>query len=220
MKKFHTRLIYLFSILTLIGFGTSIKLASCGAQEIKKQPTVTIIEPEVNPNLEKFTEARNELAVQVDSYIKSVAPNSEIDPFIIIDLCAQYDVDLMFVMAQGQLESHYATKGTAARTNSVFNVGAYDGHSASRQQRNGFGFDDPNQSIEPYLVLLTNDYLVNGKTTTDLMSNYVNKYNMRYASNRKYEAQMRSIYRRISSNASLTIAYENFLASESDLELV
>lgn len=216
MKKFHTRLVYLFSILTIIGFGASIKLATCDAKEIKK-PTVTIIEPEVNPNLVKFTEARNELAVQVDTYIKSVAPNSEINPFVIIDLCAQYDVDLMFVMAQGQLESHYATKGTAARTNSIFNVGAYDGHSASRQQRNGFGFDDPNQSIEPYLVLLTNDYLVNGKTTTDLMANYVNKYNMRYASNRKYEAQMRSLYRRISSNASLTIAYENFLVSEAAL---
>lgn len=214
MKKFHTRLVYLFSILTIIGFSASIKLVTCDAKEIKK-PTVTIIEPEVNPNLVKFTEARNELAVQVDTYIKSVAPNSEIDPFVIIDLCAQYDVDLMFVMAQGQLESHYATKGTAARTNSIFNVGAYDGHSASRQRRNGFGFDDPNQSIEPYLVLLTNDYLVNGKTTTDLMANYVNKYNMRYASNRKYEAQMRSLYRRISSNPSLSVAYNTYLSYES-----
>ena len=214
MKKFHTRLVYLFSILTIIGFSASIKLATCDAKEIKK-PTVTIIEPEVNSNLVKFTEARNELAVQVDAYIKSVAPNSEIDPFVIIDLCAQYDVDLMFVMAQGQLESHYATKGTAARTNSIFNVGAYDGHSASRQRRNGFGFDDPNQSIEPYLVLLTNDYLVNGKTTTDLMANYVNKYNMRYASNRKYEAQMRSLYRRISSNPSLSVAYNTYLSYES-----
>lgn len=164
-------------------------------------------------NSKKLLESRNELAIEVDSYIKSVAPKSQIDPFLMIDLCWKYNVDLVFVMAQGHLESHYATAGTARKTNSIFNVGAYDGHSATRQKRNGFGFDDPNDSIEPFLILLTSDYLVDGKTTNDLMNNYVNYLGMRYASNKKYESQMRSIYRRISSNTSLVIAYEDFLVS-------
>lgn len=165
----------------------------------------------------KYNDDRNTLAVEVSNYINSIAPTSEIDPFKFIDLCSEYEIDLIFAMAQGQLESHYATRGTAARTKSVFNVGAYDGHSSDRQKRNGFGYDDPNDSIEPYLQLLKNDYLVNNKTVQDLMNNYVNYLGMRYASNRKYESQMRSIYRRISSNASLVIAYENFLVSEAAL---
>ena len=69
-----------------------------------------------------------------------------------------------------QVESHYATKGTAKKTNSVFNVGAYDGHSARKQIKNGFGYDNPNDSIEPYLILITSNYLVNGKTVYDYIS--------------------------------------------------
>jgi hypothetical protein len=169
--------------------------------------------------LEEYEEARNQLAIEVDNYISSVAPKANIDPFLMIDLCAEYGVDIRFVMAQGQIESHFATKGTAARTLSVFNVGAYDGHSASRQCRNGFGFSDPNESIEPYLKLITNEYMVNGKTESDLMNNYVNGLGMRYASNPKYESMLRSVYKRISNTASFSIAYDNFLESQSNLEL-
>ena len=169
--------------------------------------------------MEEYEEARNQLAIEVDNYISSVAPKANIDPFLMIDLCAEYGVDIRFVMAQGQIESHFATKGTAARTLSVFNVGAYDGHSASRQCRNGFGFSDPNESIEPYLKLITNEYMVNGKTESDLMNNYVNGLGMRYASNPKYESMLRSVYKRISNTASFSIAYDNFLESQSNLEL-
>ena len=169
--------------------------------------------------MEEYEEARNQLAIEVDNYISSVAPKANIDPYLMIDLCAEYDVDIRFVMAQGQVESHFATKGTAARTLSIFNVGAYDGHSASRQCRNGFGFSDPNESIEPYLKLITNEYMVNGKTESDLMNNYVNGLGMRYASNPKYESMLRSVYKRISNTASFSIAYDNFLESQSNLEL-
>lgn len=157
-----------------------------------------------------FNNARDVLAVEVHEYISTIAPRAEIDPYILIDLCTEYDIDVAFVMAQGQIESHYATAGTAKRTKSIFNVGAYDGHSAARQRRNGFGFDDPNDSIEPYLILLTSDYLVNGKTINDLMTNYVNHLGMRYASNRKYESQLKSVYNKIYRNPEFRIAYEEY----------
>lgn len=169
--------------------------------------------------MEEYIEARNQLAIEVDNYIASVAPKANIDPFLMIDLCAEYGVDIRFVLAQGQIESHFATKGTAARTLSIFNVGAYDGHSASRQRRNGFGFSDPNESIEPYLQLITTEYMVNGKTESDLMKNYVNGLGMRYASNPKYESMLRSVYKRISNRPAFSIAYENYLESQSNLEL-
>jgi hypothetical protein len=157
-----------------------------------------------------FNDARDALAIEVHEYITSVAPKAEIDPYILIDLCNQYNIDIAFVLAQGQIESHYATKGTAKRTNSIFNVGAYDGHSAEKQRKNGFGFEDPNDSIEPYLILLTNDYLVNGKTIDDLMVNYVNYLDMRYASNRKYESQIKSVYNKIYRNPEFRMAYEEY----------
>lgn len=160
--------------------------------------------------LNEFNDARDALAIEVHNYISTIAPKAEIDPYILIDLCTEYDIDVAFVMAQGQIESHYATAGTAKRTKSIFNVGAYDGHSAARQCKNGFGFDDPNDSIEPYLILLTNDYLVDGKTINDLMNNYVNHLGMRYASNRKYESQLKSVYNKIYRDPEFRIAYEEY----------
>jgi flagellum-specific peptidoglycan hydrolase FlgJ len=169
--------------------------------------------------MEEYEIARNQLAIEVDNYISSVAPKANIDAFLMVDLCWQYGVDIRFVLAQGQIESHFATKGTAARTLSIFNVGAYDGHSASRQRRNGFGYSDPNDSIEPYLQLITNEYMVNGKTEIDLMQNYVNRLGMRYASNPRYERMLRSVYKRISNKPAFSIAYENYLESQNNLAL-
>ena len=169
--------------------------------------------------LEEYEIARDQLAIEVDNYISSVAPKANIDPYLMIDLCWEYGVDIRFVLAQGQIESHFATKGTAAKTLSIFNVGAYDGHSASRQRRNGFGFSDPNESIEPYLQLITTEYMINGKTESDLMKNYVNNLGMRYASNPRYESMLRSVYKRISNRPAFSIAYENYLESQNNLAL-
>lgn len=137
------------------------------------------------------------LEIEVDNYIKSIAPTSKLSGKDIVEKCLEYNIDIAFVLAQGQIESHYGTTGTARKTNSVFNVGAYDGHSANKQNKNGFGFNNPNDSIEPYLILLANEYLVNGKTEYDLMNNYINYLGMRYASNNNYERMLKSIYNKI-----------------------
>jgi hypothetical protein len=138
-------------------------------------------------------------------YLYSVAPTCEVDADILFDMCNKYNVDVRFAMAQAQVESHYATKGTAKKTKSMFNVGAYDGHSAKRQIRNGFGFDDVNDSIEPYLQLITSEYLIDNKTTNDLLYNYVNHLGMRYATNPRYEKMLRSVYNRINNTTDLDV---------------
>ena len=146
-----------------------------------------------------------EIIAEIDNYIYSVAPSSGVSGEILFDMCDKYDVDVRFAMAQAQVESHYATKGTAKKTNSVFNVGAYDGHSARKQIKNGFGYDNPNDSIEPYLILITSNYLVNGKTVYDLMNKYTNYCGKRYASNPRYEKMMRNVYNRINNTTNLDI---------------
>lgn len=153
----------------------------------------------------KLNSVKTSIVDEIESYLYMVAPTNKVNAEVFFNLCDQYNVDVRFVLAQGQVESHFATKGTARKTNSIFNVGAYDGHSAKRQMRNGFGYKDPNDSIEPYLILLTNNYLIDGKTINDLMCNYVNHLGKRYASDKRYERMIRNVYNRINNNTNLNI---------------
>lgn len=159
----------------------------------------------INTNTMVLEGIKNEIISQISQYINSVAPDAAVDGEILFNLCEQYGVDVRFAMAQAQVESHYATKGTARKTKSMFNIGAYDGHSAKRQIRNGFGFEDVNDSIEPYLQLITSEYLIDNKTTNDLLYNYVNHLGMRYATNPRYEKMLRSVYNRINNTTDLDV---------------
>lgn len=165
----------------------------------------------------EYCASRDNLADEIEKYFSEVAPNTSVNALTIIDLTSEYNVDLLFVLSQGQIESHFATKGTAAKTNSIFNVGAYDGHSADEQKKNGFGFSHPDFSIEPYLKLLVNDYLVNGKTEMDLMTNYVNKHDKRYASYKGYEAALLALYTKLNDETSLSSAYRTYLMYKTKL---
>lgn len=156
----------------------------------------------------QFDAAREELAIEVDKYISTVAPNADISALNIIDLCSEYNVDIRLVLAQGHVESHFATKGTAARTNSIFNVGAYDGYSAEKQIKNGYGYRHPDFSVEPYLKLLTTRYLVDGRTEDDLLDNFVDANGNRYASCTTYEEMLKSKMEKMDSIADITNKYE------------
>jgi hypothetical protein len=156
----------------------------------------------------KYDAAREALAIEVDKYINTVAPNADIDALNLIDLCGEYNVDLRLALAQGHVESHFGTKGTAARTNSIFNVGAYDGYSAAKQIMNGYGYKHPDYSVEPYLRLLTTRYLVDGTTEEDLLENFVDSAGHRYASCTTYESMLKSKWDKMDSIANITEAYE------------
>lgn len=165
-------------------------------------------------NVNEYTDTvKTQLISEVITYINAIAPSSKLDGEIVVDMCCKYNIDIAFVLAQGQIESHFGTRGTASKTNSVFNVGAYDGYSASKQRANGFGFSHPNESVEPYLILLTNNYLVNGKTINDLMYVYVNHLGMRYASDTRYEYMLRSVYNKINSKTNINSLYNEYVNS-------
>ena len=165
-------------------------------------------------NVIEYTDSvKTQLINEVDNYINTIAPSSKLDGEIVVDKCCEYNVDIAFVLAQGQIESHFGTAGTARKTNSVFNVGAYDSYSASKQRANGFGFSHPNESVEPYLILLTNKYLVNGKTVNDLMYAYVNHLGMRYASDTRYEYMLRSVCNKINSKTNIKTLYNDYINS-------
>lgn len=141
------------------------------------------------------------LVNEVQNYINSVAPSSNLRGYAIVEECEKYGIDICFVLAQGEIESHFGTKGIASKLNSVFNVGIYDGKTIE-EINNKYKFDYPNESIEPYLKLLIDRYLVN-KTEDDLMRKFVDINNKRYASNPNYEIMISERYKFIVENTKI-----------------
>lgn len=150
-----------------------------------------------------YNQYKSELVKEVKVYIDSVAPTSNLTGYAIVDYSEKYDLDIKFVLAQAQIESHFGTTGMALKTNSVFNVGAYD--SASYDNINGkFKYKHPDYSIEPYMQLLYKDYITGTKTELDLMAKYVNKNGQRYSSNANYENDLLNLYKSIDKTTRIT----------------
>lgn len=150
-----------------------------------------------------YNQYKSELVKEVKSYIDSVAPTSGLTGYAIVDYSEKYDLDIKFVLAQGQIESHFGTTGMAVKTNSVFNVGAYD--NATYDNINGkFKYKHPDYSIEPYMQLLYRDYITGTKTELDLMAKYVNKSGQRYSSNANYENDLLNLYKKIDKTTRIT----------------
>ncbi len=141
------------------------------------------------------------LVNEVQNYITQVAPSSNLRGYAIVEECEKYDVDICFVLAQGEVESQFGTKGIASKLNCVFNVGIYDNKTVDQIEKQ-YRFDCPNESIEPYLKLLTNKYLVN-KLEQDLMRKFVDINNKRYASDTEYEIKISSKYKYICDNTKI-----------------
>ena len=121
-------------------------------------------------------------------YIDSIAPNSGLRALVLVENCEKYGIPITFTLAQGEIESHFGTTGLAFRTNSVWNVGAFDNFNYSDIQHK---FDNPNDSVNPYLDLLVNNYLPS-KTVEDLLENFVDINGNRYASDPHYETKLKS----------------------------
>lgn len=150
-----------------------------------------------------YQEYKSKLVKVVDNYIDSVAPTSSLTGYAIVANCEKYDLDIKFVLAQGQIESKFGTCGMASKTNSVFNVGAYD--NKTYEEINGkYKYKHPDYSIEPYMQLLYKEYITATKTELDLMAKYVTKNGQRYASNQDYEKQLLALFQRIDSNTNIT----------------
>lgn len=150
-----------------------------------------------------YNEYKCELVKEVKHYIDSVAPTSSLNAYAVVEKCEQYDLDVKFVLAQGHLESHFGTTGMAAKTNSVFNVGAFDNATISEIHEK-HKYKHPDYSIEPYMQLLYKDFISGNKTEMDLMVKYVTKKGGRYATNPNYEHQLFDLYKKIDKTTNIT----------------
>lgn len=120
--------------------------------------------------------------------------STKLSPEAIVTACETNDFSIPFTLAIANLESCFGTTPRARKTNSVFSVGLHD------NGKNYATYSDPNESIEPFIALIKQDYLLNGKKSLNdllVMNNFVNMNGHRYASNVKYEANVKSIMNRI-----------------------
>ena len=141
-----------------------------------------------------YNGARADLVKSIDSVIRVCAPTTCMNGLEILNQCERYSVDLFFVLAQGHIESHFGTKGMAVKTNSVFNVMAFDG--AKYDSINPRGkYKHPDLSIEPYLKLIKNKYLSNNRSELDLMHEFIDINGKRYASAEDYEINLTNLYK-------------------------
>ena len=201
IKKFFQKviiLIALFYISIVIGsFTESPLVAMDNERETENVVYITSIKERVN----------TKLIEEVKNYLQIAAPGTKIDPKMLVDLCDKYQMDVSFVIAQGLLESHMGTKGLAAQTNSVWNVGTYDDGQIKHK------YSNPNESIEPYLKLVTEKYLIKITPAGDTIRKdiiqltrdrgFVNYKGLRYATSPTYESSLRKYILEINMNTEI-----------------
>jgi len=139
----------------------------------------------------------NELVQRTDTYISKRFPKSKLTGEALVTACIEHDFDICFALAQAEIESGFGTAGKAARTNSPWNVGAWDSRTSQQMNKLGYGYSHPDLSIEPYIELIKTKYLGPNKTVHDLMNRYTSLSGHRYASDPNYERTLRFKYREI-----------------------
>lgn len=180
--------------------------------DFNKKPYNNIYTESIIESVDSTMIYRDSLINEINIYMNSYAPGNRLSAEHIVDSCAKYNIDIVFVLAQGHLESGFGTQGIASKTNSVWNVGSFDGYTSDKIIRSGRGYKHPDYSIGPYINLLRTRYLVNGKTEEDLMKNFVSGSGHRYASSTKYERQLKYLHNKIKKETNINTLYKNYIS--------
>jgi hypothetical protein len=151
-----------------------------------------------------YWKTKGEIATEMQGYINKKVPYNDLDALLILKYCDEYDIDPRLPLAQGLVESHYGTSGLARKTNSVWNMGAYDRTTLDRIS-GVYKYAHPNQSIEPYLRNLHDNFLGDEKTEQDLLRAFVNLNGKRYASagRKVYEREIGQVWTEIDTTTHL-----------------
>lgn len=122
--------------------------------------------------------------------------NCKILPEEIVRACDEENFSIPFLLAILQNESNFGMTPRAIKTNSPFSVGCFDNGS------NKCKYSNQNESIRPFIRLIKEDYLINGKSYDDLLipGNFVNLNGDRYAQNVKYERDVKKTMNSIIKN--------------------
>jgi flagellum-specific peptidoglycan hydrolase FlgJ len=135
---------------------------------------------------------------QIQAFIDSKSGGkSPITAKDIIDVSAKYNVPVEIILAQGAMESNFGTKGRAARTNNIFNVGNTTSgddmkKDSKEQQAVSRKFDSWIDGLDAYASLMSRRYAPDGDWTK-LLDNFVNDEGNRYATAEGYEDSLKNM---------------------------
>ena len=203
---------YLLIILFLIGLYSTKYLFKDSCEVDNKYNRYVIYDL----NLElKYWSVKSKLIDSTDFYIKEIAPETNLSSLILVNECLNYNIDLILVITQAQKESHFGTKGLGFKTNSIWNVGAYDGYEAGEINKL-YKYPHVNESIEPYLKLLKERYLVN-KTESDLLVKFTDINDKRFASYIHYESDLSRLYNKICNDTRIDDLYKELIGVQNEL---
>lgn len=169
--------------------------------------TVNEIE-KVNP----IDSIKSELITEVENYVFGNYPktNKQI-PVLIVENGLENEIDIMFMMAQTQIETSFGTAGA--------------GRESSRRSLFGVAvkkYQTYESAIEDYVRILFKFYLTRGRTEQHLMKKYTTSGGARYAGNPNYEVELRNAYSNIKSNTKISKLQEEYkeISKSYDIENV
>lgn len=146
---------------------------------------------------------KNELIDEVEDYIYTNFPKTHKRiPTSIVENGLEHEIDILFMMAQTQLETQFGTLGAGRESSrrSLFGV-------AIRK------YPDYDTAIEDYIAILKKSYLTKGRTEQHLMRNYVTIRGGRYAGNPNYEVELRKTYNDIARKTKIKNLQDKYMES-------
>ncbi len=187
---------FVFIFISMMGASTDESVIQTIEIESETEPLIERTEKQLYVESVRIR-VEEELVKEVSRYMYKVAPESKISAKFLVSKCQEYEMDIIFVLAQGILESHLGTKGVAKTTNSVWNVGTYDDGQIL------YTYKTPDESIDPYLSLLRDKYLMKITSKGDTVQTglhtlladrgYKNMYGNRFATAKGYENALRKL---------------------------
>lgn len=146
---------------------------------------------------------KNELIDEVEAYIFGNFPKThKAIPASIVENGLENEIDILFMMAQTQLETQFGTLGA--------------GRESSRRSLFGVAvkrYSTYDKAVEDYIAILKKHYLTKGRTEQHLMRNYTTTRGGRYASHPYYEAELRKTYNDIARKTKIKILQDKYMKS-------
>ena len=146
---------------------------------------------------------KNELIDEVEAYIFGNFPKThKAIPASIVENGLENEIDILFMMAQTQLETQFGTLGA--------------GRESSRRSLFGVAvkrYSTYDKAVEDYIAILKKHYLTKGRTEQHLMRNYTTTRGGRYASHPYYEVELRKTYNDIARKTKIKILQDKYMKS-------
>jgi len=126
-------------------------------------------------------------------------------PSIFVKKSIENDIDLVFMMAQAEIETAYGTQGIGRPNSKKSLFGVMRGDYAT------YG-----QACDDWCKILKKSYLSSTRDEKSLMENYVTKSGYRYAEDIEYEGKLRGKYYAISKTTGIHNLLDEYTKLSSD----